>query len=124
MGLWYSILALVNLLAGAFLATSVYGFDAETTKDIGLGVSIAVLCIGTAMGFTGYGSSKTGERIGLGALGWATAALAGWTVVATQVFDPETAKWLVFGSGMGHITLSVAGIITHEATASRNTRRR
>ena len=119
MGLWYSILALVNLLAGGFLATSVYGFNAETSTDIGFAVSIGVLVVGLAMGFIGYGSSKTGERIGLGALGWATAALAGWTVVATQVFDPDTARWLVFGSGMGHIALSVAGIITHEATAQR-----
>ena len=39
-------------------------------------------------------------------------------------FDPETAQWLVFGSGCGHIALSVAGIITHEATATRRPRPR
>jgi hypothetical protein len=50
-------------------------------------------------------------------LGILTAALAGWTVIATQVFDASTAKWMVFGSGLGHIVLAVAGIITQEATA-------
>ena len=117
MGIWYSVLALVNLLAGGFLCTSVYGFDAGTATDIGFAVSIAVAVFGCAMGYVGFQSSRTGERIGLGVLGYATATLAAWTVVATQVFDPSTAQWLVFGSGAGHIALSVAGIITHEATA-------
>jgi hypothetical protein len=71
------------------------------------------------MGYVGLQSSKTAERVGLGVLGYSTAALAAWTVIATQAFDPETAQWLVFGSGCGHIALSVAGIITHEATARR-----
>ena len=119
MGIWYSVLALVNLLAGGFLCTSVYGFSADTSTDLGFAVSIAVACFGLAMGYIGLRSSKTNERIGLGVLGYATACLAVWTIIATQVFDAETAQWMVFGSGCGHIVLSVAGIITHEATATR-----
>ena len=42
MGIWYSVLALVNLLAGGFLCTSVYGFDAGTATDIGFALSIAL----------------------------------------------------------------------------------
>jgi hypothetical protein len=123
MGLWYSVLALVNLLVGGFLCTSVYGFDPQTSTDVGFALSIAVAILGLAMGYIGFQSSKTGERIGLGVLGYATATLAIWTVIATRVFEPETAQWMVFGSGCGHIALSVAGIITHEATATRPVRR-
>jgi hypothetical protein len=120
MGVWYAVLALVNLLVGGFLVTSTYGFDAETATDVGFALSIAVCVIGLAMGYVGMESTSRGERIGLGVLGYATAALAGWTVIATQVFDPDTAKWLVFGSGIGHIALSVAGVITDVATAGRS----
>ena len=124
MGIWYSLLALANLLVGGFMCVSVYGFGAETSTDIGFALSIAVAVLGVAMGYVGFRSSKTNERIGLGVLGYATATLATWTIIATQVFDPETAQWMVFGSGCGHIALSVAGIITHEATANRRPRPR
>jgi len=119
MGVWYAVLALVNLLVGGFLVTSTYGFDPATTTDVGFALSIAVCVLGLAMGYVGFESTSRGERIGLGVLGYATAALAAWTVVATQVFEPDTAKWLVFGSGLGHIALSVAGVITEVATAQR-----
>jgi hypothetical protein len=119
MGVWYTILALANLIAGGFMVTSAYAFEPSTTSDVGFAVSIAVGLLGTAMGYIGFMSSKKDVRIGLGVIGWSTAALASWTVIATRVFDDETARWLVFGSGLGHIALSVAGIITHEATAPR-----
>jgi hypothetical protein len=124
MGILYSLLALANLLVGGFMCVSVYGFDPATSTDIGFALSIAVAVLGLAMGYIGLQSSKTNERIGLGVLGYATAALAAWTVVATQAFDPETAQWMVFGSGCGHIALSVAGIITHEVTSNRPRRAR
>jgi hypothetical protein len=119
MGVLYALLALINLLAGGFLATATYGFNASTTADIGFAVSIAVLVVAVAMGYVGYQSSKMSVRISLGLLGWLTAGLASWTVIATQVFAPTTSQWIVFGSGLGHIVLSAAGIITYEATARR-----
>jgi hypothetical protein len=122
MGIWYLVLALVNLLVGGLMCTAVYGFEPQTSTDVGFALSIAVAVVGVAMGYIGLRSSKTGERIGLGVLGYATAALALWTVIASRVFEPDTAQWMVFGSGCGHIVLSVAGIITHEATATRPAR--
>lgn len=118
MRVWYAVLALVNLLAGAFLVTSTYAFSADTTTNLGFAVSIAVALIGLAMGYFGFRRTNLAERVSLGLFGWLTAALASWTVVATSVFDPDLARWLVFGSGIGHITLSVAGIITQEAMES------
>jgi hypothetical protein len=117
MRVWYAVLALVNLLAGGFLVVATYGFGDSTAVNIGFALSIAVRCIGVIMGYVGFAHKDKSVRISLGVIGWLTAGLAGWTIIATQVFDDETARWLVFGSGLGHITLSAAGIITQEATA-------
>ena len=124
MGVLYVVLALVNMLAGGFLVTSTYGFDPGTTTDLGFAISIAVLLFGVAMGVVGYRSRKKVERVGLGLLGYATAGLATWTIIATQVFATTTAQWMVFASGIGHIVLAVAGIITLEGTSNRVPRRR
>jgi hypothetical protein len=107
------------LIAGGFLVTATYAFSDSTVVNLGFAVSIAVAIVGVVMGIIGAQSSKTNERIGLGVIGWLTAALASWTIVATQVFQDTTAVWLVFGSGLGHIALSVAGIITEAATGKR-----
>ena len=119
MHIWYTVLALANLLAGGFLVTASYAFEPGTAVDVGFAVSIAVGLVGTAMGYVGFMSSKRDVRISLGVIGWLTAGLAAWTVIATQVFADDTARWIVFSSGLGHIVLSVSGIITHEATTKR-----
>src|SRR5918996_5016538 len=117
MDLRYTSLALVNLLAGAFLVTATYGFEPETTVHLGFGVSIAVVLVGLAMAYFGYtGSQRQEEKLGLGLLGLLTAGLAAWTIIATAgTFPDDTARWLVFASGLGHVALAAAGIITHEA---------
>src|SRR5262245_65778622 len=73
------------------------------------------------MAYFGYqGGTRPEEQIGLGLLGVLTAALAAWTVLATTgIFDDETARWLVFASGLGHVALALAGVITHEAITGR-----
>jgi hypothetical protein len=117
MDLRYTSLALANLLAGAFLVTATYAFEPSVTVALGFGISIAVILVGLGMAFFGYtGPTQPEEKIGLGVLGVLTAALAAWTVIATAgTFPDDTARWLVFASGLGHVALAVAGIITHEA---------
>lgn len=117
MDLRYTSLALVNLLAGAFLVTATYGFDPDVTVHLGFGVSIAVVLVGLAMAYLGYsGAQRPEEKLGLGLLGLLTALLAAWTIIATSgTFDDETARWLVFASGLGHVALAVVGILSHEA---------
>jgi hypothetical protein len=117
MDLRYTSLALANLLAGAFLVTATFAFVPSTVVALGFGISIAVILIGLAMAYFGYtGSRSPEEKLGLGLLGLLTAGLAAWTVVATAgTFADDTARWLVFSSGLGHVALAVAGIITHEA---------
>ena len=108
MGLAYPLLALGNLLAGGFLIAAVFGFSDETATELGFGVSIAVAVFGLAMVWVGR---EEGEAAGITALGLATAILAGWTIIATSVYDPSTAQWLVLSSACGHVILSVAGIV-------------
>jgi len=121
MDLRYTSLALANLLAGAFLVTATFAFGPSTVVALGFGISIAVVLVGLAMAYFGYtGHTRPEEQIGLGVLGLLTAALAAWTVLATTgIFDNETARWLVFASGLGHVALALAGIITHEAVTGR-----
>ncbi len=126
MDLRYTSLALANLLAGAFLVTASFAFEPSTVVALGFGISIAVVLLGLGMAYFGYtGGSQPDEQIGLGLLGVLTAALAAWTVVATTgIFPVETARWLVFSSGLGHVALAVAGVITHEAISGRAAPRR
>ena len=112
-GLGYPLLALANVIAGAFLIAAVFGFSDTTATDLGFAVSIVVAIFGAAMAYAGY---EEGEALGTAALGIATAALALWTVIATQVFEPSTAVWLVLGSAIGHVALSITGLIGHEVT--------
>lgn len=108
MGLAYPLLALVNLIAGGFLIAAVFGFSDETATELGFAVSIAVVVFGLAMVWAGR---EDDENAGIMALGFATAVLAGWTVVATSVYDASTAQWLVLASACGHVILSVAGLV-------------
>jgi hypothetical protein len=126
MDLRYTVLALANLLAGAFLVTATYAFEPSTTVAVGFGVSIGVILIGLAMAYFGYiGPTRPDEKLGLGLLGLLTAALAAWTVIATAgTFPDDTARWLVFSSGLGHVALALAGVITHEAITGRPAPRR
>lgn len=125
MGLAYPLLALVNLIAGGFLIAAVFGFSDETATELGFAVSIGVVVFGLAMVWAGQ---EEGEATGITALGLATALLAGWTVIATSVYDASTAQWLVFASGAGHVVLSIAGLVgdlvAREAAVKAERRRR
>lgn len=117
MGLRYVFLAIVNLVAGGFLVVSTYGFTTDTAVSLGFAVSIGVAVIGLAMVYL----AVRGERkIGPGVLGALTALLAAWTIVATAgTFPDDTARWLVFASGLGHVGLSLISLIVHELTTER-----
>jgi hypothetical protein len=109
---FYPLLALANLLAGGFLVVAVYGFDAETTADIGLGVSIMIAVIGLALTYWGF---QLNDSLAM-PLGAATVALGVWTIVASTTFEADTAQWIVFASGLGHVGLSVTGLVLTELT--------
>jgi hypothetical protein len=67
MDLRYTSLALVNLLAGAFLVTATYAFEPDVTVHVGFGVSIAVVLVGLAMAYFGYsGAGRPEEKLASG----------------------------------------------------------
>jgi putative Mn2+ efflux pump MntP len=111
MALRYQFLALVNLLAGAFIAVATFGFETLTAVNCGFAVSILVLLIGAAMCWRAYERNEPASLLAIGAL---TAAIATWTIVASRVFPEDTAKWLVFASGLTHIGLSVIAFVLTE----------
>lgn len=114
MGYRYPFLALVNLLAGGFLIAATYGFAAGTAVTLGFAISIAVALVGLAMAYAAFESD-----VRLAILGGLTSLIAGWTIVATNVFANDTALWLVFASGLGHVGLSMIGLIVHEVRTER-----
>jgi hypothetical protein len=114
MGFRYPFLALVNLLAGGFLIAATYGFAASTAVTLGFAISIAVALIGLVMTYASFGTEWQ-----LAILGAFTTLIAGWTIVATNVFADDIARWLVFASGLGHVGLSVLGLVMHEIRTER-----
>ncbi len=121
MGLLYPLLALLNLFAGGFLVVATYAFGPETTTHIGFGVSIGVCVISLGMAVWAY---MMEEDIPLTVLSGLTAALAAWTIIATTSFEATTAQWIVLASGIAHVVLAAASLITHEASVQRVPRAR
>lgn len=115
MGIRYPALAIVNLLAGGFLVVSVFAFQESTISELGFAVSIGVAVFGLAMIVAGLQR----DSAGFASLGFLTAALAGWTIVATQVFSDSLTQWLVFGSGAGHVAIAVATLMLYEISTER-----
>ena len=64
-------------------------------------------------------ASGSGERIGVTVLGLLTCLIASWTIIATLVFSPAVARWLVFASACAHIALSMACLVIREVTTER-----
>jgi 4-hydroxybenzoate polyprenyltransferase len=112
----YALLALANLIAGGFLVVATYGFSEATAVVLGFAVSIAVLGFALGMIYPEIRSRRASGRL---TLGLCTAILASWTIVATQVFPDPTARWLVFASALGHIGLSLTGLVMHEVRTER-----
>jgi hypothetical protein len=112
----YPFLAIANLLAGGFLVVAVYGFSTPVAVWLGFAVSIAMALFAMAMI---YPSIRDRRMSGPALLGLCTAILAGWTIVATQVFSNATALWLVFASALGHVGLSLIGLVMHEIRTER-----
>jgi hypothetical protein len=53
------------------------------------------------------------------ALGLSTAVIATWMIIASLVFAPSTARWLIFASACAYVTLSMASLVIREITTER-----
>jgi hypothetical protein len=107
----YPLLSIVNLIAGGFLIAATYAFAATTTDDLGLAVSITVAVVSLVLIYLGV---NRGEESGVTIISVLTLLVASWTIIATTKFEDETARWLVFASGLAHVGLSAVSLILHE----------
>lgn len=116
----YPFLAMGNLLGGGFLVVAVFAWAASTAAWLGFAVSIGLLLFGLAMAFSALrGGAGVGERIGVTTLGMITSIIASWTIIASLVFVPSTARWLIFASACAHVALSMTSLVIREVTTER-----
>jgi hypothetical protein len=96
------------LLAGAFLVSASFAFDAETTGWLALAVGcLTTLTVLGAFALRGRGTPQRAFDV-------CVLVTALWTVVASRVFAGAELKWLSFASGAVMALLSFAGLIVHE----------
>jgi hypothetical protein len=116
----YPFLAMANLLGGGFLIVAVFAFAATTAAWLGFAVSIPLLLLGLAIAYSALrGGAAAGEKVGVSTLGLITAVIAAWTIIASLVFAPSTARWLIFASACAHVMLSMASLVIREITTER-----
>lgn len=116
----YPFLAMGNLLGGGFLVVAVFAWAPVTVAWLGFAVSIPLVLFGLAMAYAALrGGAAAGERVGVTMLGLITSVIAGWTIVASLVFAPTTARWLIFASACAHVTVSMASLVIREITTER-----
>lgn len=59
------------------------------------------------------------EWAGVTILGALTCVIASWTIVASLVFAPATARWLIFASACAHVSFAMVGLAIREVTTER-----
>lgn len=115
----YPFLAMGNLLGGGFLVVAVFAWPPTTVATLGFAVSIALAVFGLMMAAAGIRGGALGERIGVTTLGVLTCVIASWTIIASLVFAPTTARWLIFASACAHIALSMTSLVIREVNTER-----
>src|SRR5205823_10317309 len=115
----YPFLAMANLLGGGFLVVAVFAFLASTAAWLGFAVSIGLAVFGLTMAISAAGGPRAEERVGVTALGALTFVIASWTIIASLVFAPPVARWLIFASACAHVTLSMASLVIREVSTER-----
>lgn len=115
----YPFLAMANLLAGGFLVVAVFAFGVTSAVWLGFAVSIPLVPFGLAIAYSAASGAGAGERVGVTMLGTLTCLVASWTIIASLVFSPPVARWLIFASACAHVALSMASLVIREVTTER-----
>lgn len=102
-------------LAGASIAIERFAFAPTHAIWIAFGVAIAAVVLSLAA-IVGALARDNQAFLGLSAM---NALVAAWIVIATRVFDTQTALWLAFGGGAVLLALSLRALALHEATVER-----
>ena len=104
---------LIVLLAGGAVVVSSLWFAPATTGWIAFGVAVGIL------GLTAAAQRDRMRGAVQGALDGVVFVLAGWSAVASVVFDGSTLTWLSFGDALAFAALATAGLIAHELSTER-----
>jgi hypothetical protein len=115
----YPFLAMGNLLGGGFLVVAMFAFGVTTAVWLGFAVSIPLVLFGAGMAYSAARGAGSGERIGVTLLGTLTCLVASWTIIASLVFSPSVARWLIFASACAHVMLSMTSLVIREITTER-----
>lgn len=108
---YFSFLALA--IAAAFLVVASQAFALPAIEGVSLGVNIGVLVVSVLV-TVGYR-----HRLASSVIGSLTAIVAGWTIVASQVFSLGVVQALTFAGGVAVAALAIAGLIAHELSTER-----
>ena len=108
-------LALGAMICGFITVSMSIGLP-EAARWVGLGFSIVVFATGVGLALL----RVRHRRAVFVAAGWAIAALATWTIVASALpFDHQTARWVILGSGIGYVLESIVALVAHELSPGR-----
>lgn len=96
-----------------------FAFAVTTAVWLGFAVSIPLALFGLAMAYSAARGIGSGERVGVTTLGTLTFLIASWTIIASLVFAPTVARWLILASACAHVALSMASLVIREVTTER-----
>lgn len=96
-----------NLLAGGCLVVAAFAWAAGIVAWLGFAVSIPLVLFGLTIAYFAARGGEAAERIGVSVLGALPCVVASWTIVASLVFAPAVARWLIFASACAHLALSM-----------------
>jgi hypothetical protein len=111
----YWALCLAAAICGGFIAIERFAFGSQAAAWIAFGVAVAA----TVFSVGAFLLALARDNHALSGLGALSALIAGWTVIATLVFNPPTALWLAFADGLVLVLVSFRALALHETTVER-----
>jgi len=101
-------------VAAAFLVVASASFTSLTAIAwLAFGISIGTLVVSVGIAYRYHDHIPT---LVIGAL---TAAVSGWTIVASLVFSPSTVDNLALAGSLAITALALAGLTAHELSTER-----
>ncbi|HEX4034224.1 MAG TPA: hypothetical protein VHX66_07255 [Solirubrobacteraceae bacterium] len=99
---------LVTAVAAAFLVVSTAAFSLPSIAWLAFAISIGTLIVSTVVAYSYRAHTATRTAALL------TAAVSGWTIVASLVFSQPTVQNLALASSLAIGGLAITGITAHE----------
>lgn len=103
-------------LAAGFLVVASQAFASSTTGWIAFGIAIGTLAL------AGLAQVDASRGVEQRVLDGVIAIVAGWTIVASAVFDGTALKWLSAGEAIALVAIAVAGLASNEISEQKAAR--